>query len=737
LLGTKIAGIARSIWISNRRVFDQGGAPVATATSFFITIRIHCQMHNCLTPRRLRLSFFSIVFSLLPLSVPLGSFAQDKNSAVENKPSLLPVGSLSRENNPPVENNPSHNAQLFRLERIPVEGGAELITIHARLDGIESSKEPNWVPLVTILRDTLGDRDTENDRLRYVWPLTYTRPTTRERILGAVPFLYARVGNKQNASSQAPPPVLDLAATNRDVWNDIFWTALQNVLLDPYAMPVKASSRSYQHNISAYRKSHIIRALSVLSLYEAAEGSKVFSPSELSEIQERLRLTDKTLGGLVGDHNLERFNEKATAKTRDDRGHNWELLRQRVEAESLFFEPLQMPDGSATHALVWVAKPDLIANRGQRYDSRFLNIASPWSDKRLLAWDGYTETRYFDAENRTVPAETAGARAMEMIPLALYGLDNPKIPMVLVDFRDGLNPKRREMSRRALQDVTRNILSLSTFGDLPYFLGHTIFDFVTGRRGIDVNQPSRVRTYSQLKLLLSLNQSLDPELREEIGNRLEKVSLNPLENDLESEARLAKQQYEALLAYAKRPDGLPAKLDRDRRGEMLPLAHSRREQIFFRVANILSFGTYTHREKATPDIPEKLDLARRLEYHSRFLREVARSTGQIDVAWNLADIKRSLQFISEHGAAAESSTAKAASAIFLRTEDSDTRRFCLESLGRMTNTKAKTELLRLSQLRDLDQAGKDLLISYLDTLQPTPVPIASSNQKPTSSRVDH
>ena len=119
-----------------------------------------------------------------------------------------------------------------------------------------------------------------------------------------------------------------------------------------------------------------------------------------------------------------------------------------------------------------------------------------------------------------------------MIPLALYGLDNPKIPMLLVDFRDTFNPKKREMSRRALQDVTRNVLSVSRFGDLPYFLGRTVFDFVTGRRGIDINQPSRLRTYSQLKLLLSLNQSLDPELREEIGNRLEKVSLNPMENDL-------------------------------------------------------------------------------------------------------------------------------------------------------------------------------------------------------------
>ncbi len=692
-------------------------------------------MHDCLTPRRLQQSLVSIALLVLLLSVSPGSFAQDNNSTLQNQPVAQPVGSSVLITASAPENKPNADEQLFRLERVELEGGAELLTIKARLDGIEPSNEPNWVPLVTILRDTLGDREVENDRLRYVWPLTYTRPTTRQRILGGVPFLYTRVGNKHNASSQAPPPVLDLAAANRDVWNKVLWTALQNVLLDPYGLPVKASSRSYQENLTAYRKSHIIRALAVLSLYNAIAGSQVFSESELSEIQARLRLTDKTFGGLVGDLKLRSFNDKAIAQARDDRGHNWELLRQRVEAESLFFEPLQMPDGSATHALVWVAKSDLIANRGKPYEGRFLNIASPWSDKRLLAWDGYSETRYFDAENRTVSAETPDARAIEMIPLALYGLDNPKIPMVLVDFRDGRNPKRREMSRRALQDVTRNILSLSSFGDLPYFLGRTVFDFVTGRRGIDVNQPSRVHTYSQLKLLLSLNQSLDPDLREQIGKRLEKVSLNPLENDLEVEARLAKQQYEALLAYAKRPDGLPAKLDRDRRAEMLPLAHSRREQFFFRAANIISFGTYTHREKATPDMPEKLDVARRLGYHSRFLREVARSTGQVDVAWNAADIKRSLQFISEHGAGADSTTAKAAAAIFLRTDDQDTRRFCLDSLARMTNPKAKSELIRLSQLRDLDQPGKDLIISYLHA-PPTPIPIASTNQKPSASRVN-
>jgi hypothetical protein len=323
-----------------------------------------------------------------------------------------------------------------------------------------------------------------------------------------------------------------------------------------------------------------------------------------------------------------------------------------------------------------------------------------------------------------------------MIPLALYGLDNPKIPMLLVDFRDSLNPKKRELSRRALQDVTRNVLSLSRFGDLPYFLGRTVFDFVTGRRGIDVNQPSRLYTYSQLKLLLSLNQSLDPELREQIGNRLEKVSLNPMENDLQAEAKLATEQYQALLAYAKRPDGLPRKLERDRRAEVVALEHGRTEQILFRLANILSFGKYTHREKAEPGMEARIDVARRLAYHTRFLREVAKSSQQIDVVWDLNEVKGSLQFIVDHAADADGKLATAAAKIFLRTQDNETRRFCLAGLSRMTNPKARSELLRLSQQKDLDQSGKDLIISYLKTPRQPIERIAASDDKSTVTKVD-
>src|SRR6185369_14167270 len=337
-------------------------------------------------------------------------------------------------------------SQILRLERVEVPGGAELITVHARLAGIESTENDKWVPLVSILRDTLGDNISENNRLRYVWPLTYTRPTTKPRLAAAIPFFYTRVGNKES-SSKTPPPALDLAAPASDVWNKVLWAALQNVLLDPYGTPIKASTSSYRRNTSDYRKSHIIRALAVLSLYEAVEGEKPLSTSEMATIQARLLLTDKTFGGLVDDVNLRGYYTKKTTQVRDERAHNWELLRQRAEAESLYFEPLLMPDGSATHALLWVAKRDLLKQQGARYNGRFLNIANPWNDKRLLNWHGYAETRYFDANNQKVSSDTPGAEAVEMIPLGLYGLDNPKIPMLLVDFRDSYNPKTREMSR--------------------------------------------------------------------------------------------------------------------------------------------------------------------------------------------------------------------------------------------------------------------------------------------------
>jgi hypothetical protein len=652
--------------------------------------------------KHLARNFLTALFALL---VALSGLPRPKAIA-----QIAPA--LRHEDAPPLITN---DAPLFRLETLPVGRDAELLTVFGGLEGSKTSADSE-VPLVSILRDTLGDDNPENDRLRFVWMLTYTRPSLKQRIASGVPFLYARVGDKKKASTKGmPPPVLDLSDPEREVWQRFMWLALQNIVVNPYGVVAKSSTGTLRRNSGRYRQAHILRALAILSLYEAETGkASVFTPAESRDIQARLMLTSKTFGGLMNDAYLDQVFQQQTTKWLDTRGHNWELLRQRAEAEGLYFEPLEMPDGGATHALLWAAREDIVKNRGRKFGSRFLNIANPWNDSGLARWDGFTETRYFDADSRAVAEGTQGARAVELIPLALYGLEHPRIPTLLVDFRDNANPKKREMSHRVLEDLTRNVLALSRYGDIHYLLGRTVFDFVTSRRGMDVNQPTRLRAYSQLKLLLSLDATLDRGLREEIEKRLESVSLNPLENDLDAEARLAREQYAALVAYAKKPDGLAARLDRDRRAEMVSLEHGGAERVLLRFANILSFGLYKHRERAAPEaVRHSLDGERRLAFHKRFLQEVARSSPLVEVVWNIADVRRSLRFVAEAGERGDARAARAAAKIFAQTKDSATRRLCIDCLYRINNEAAKSALLRIYKQTELEQDLRQLTAQYL------------------------
>lgn len=621
-------------------------------------------------------------------------------------------------------------APQFRVERLTIASGAELLTIFGRLDGLRDKGRPApEVPLVSVLRDTLGDDNPENDRLRYVWMLTYTQPSITKRVAAAIPFFYHRAGNKKNVSGP-PNPIMNLAHAKRATWNRFFWWGVQNAFFDTYGIPLKASSRSYRQNLSDYRKAHVVQALSILGTFEklqqrsrdeseflakrddaSAPGEPgdpalnesstplldvrpAFTPGEMLELRARLLLSNNTFGGLYGPDKFESTVSGYSTKSLDHSGHNWDLLRQQAEADGLLFEPLLMPDGTATHVLLWVSKDDLLAPTTRRYSGRFLSISNPWTDKRLRQWNGYSEIRYFDAENRQT-SEANAARRVEMIPLALYGLNHPKIPALLIDFRASLNPKKREMSLRALNDVTNNILSLSSFGNLPYFAGRKVYSFLTGRRGIDFNQPSRVRSYSELKLLLAFNSTIEPKLRAELEDRIETVTLNPLSNDMNTEIELARQQYDELVEFARRSNGLPAKVERDRREEMVSLAHGPTMRFLFGLGNIVTFGRYIHREKATPELQQRMELARRVRYHTEFLERVARSSPQIEVAWEMPTVRTSLRFLADNSHAANGSVAKVAAKVFERTSDAESRNLCLDVLSRINDKTARKEMLRL------------------------------------------
>jgi len=640
-----------------------------------------------------------------------------------------PSDPVSRTGSTPGVNVPKTASPQFRVERLPIASGGELLTIFGRLDGMKGGgNSAPEVPLVSVLRDTLNDTDPENDRLRYVWMLTYTRPNLTKRLASAVPFFYQHVGNQRDVSGKPPKPIIDLANPEQQTWNRFFWMGMQNVFLDSYGVALKASTRTYRQNASDYRSGHVMQALSILDTFERmrtrnesemlALGERLaapaathavtdtsssplsvltpaFSPGEMLEVRARLILSSKIFGGLASPACFSETVTGRVAATVDNSGHNWELLRQRAEAEGLYFEPLTMPDGQATHALLWVAKSDLAAQPSREFSKRFLNIANPWTDERLRKWTGYSRVVYFDSENRPTSSDSPDAHKVEMIPLAVYGLDHPKIPALLIDFRHSLNPKKREITRRALNDITRNILSVSNFGNLPYFVGRKAYDFLTGRRGMDINQPTRLQSYSELKLLMSFNSTIDAKLRNEIERRIQNVSLNPLNNDDEAEVELARQQYESLVDYALRPAGLAAKIERDRRAEMVPFEHGRTARIFFNIANVLSLGRYVHRETSTPEMEERLEKSRRLAYHTQFLSDVAKSSATTDVAWDMAKVMRSLEFLASEGSQAPTGAARATGAVFQKTNDAGARRLCIEALSRINNKTARAELLKI------------------------------------------
>jgi hypothetical protein len=162
--------------------------------------------------------------------------------------------------------------------------------------------------------------------------------------------------------------------------------------------------------------------------------------------------------------------------------------------------------------------------------------------------------------------------------------------------------------------------------------------------------------------------------------------------------------------------------------------HGPKARFVFKLANVFSFGRYTHREPQTPDLLSRLDLTRSLDYHTRFLREVSRSTSQIEVSWNLQEVRRSLQFIAEHGSEADTKAARAVGEIFARTQDDETRRICLESLSHINSERAKTLLTDISQNQNLDQTWRQLSALYLEKTGRVAAPSDSTGVKTDGNR---
>lgn len=576
----------------------------------------------------------------------------------------------------------------YRIEQDVIPGDAELLTIVQQQEGVKD------VPLISVLRDTLGHRDPENDRLRYVWILTTTRPSLTQRVASAMPFACFRFSKKGN-SGVVPKPVLDLAAPSKNVWTGLLSDGIQVLRLDPMGALVRTTTRSYRGNLRDYRRAQIARALRALEdLMREPERERSLSDLELRKIYSRLLLADRMLGGLVREEELQHFYDHQAYRREQIRGQNWELLRQRAELCGLYFDPIKDQDGESREALLWVSRRDLEKLGNHTYTGQFLGISNPWTDDRLLHWTGYSTIWHFDVDKHVVDPGTAGAHTEEMIPLALYNLEYPRVPLLLVDFRDDFKPKRRELAAHGTTALVGGLLGITAFSNWSFFAAGTVWNFVRSRHGATLDHNARIEAYSETTELIHANGALEPGLKAELLRRLDHLALNPLESAIEVEEPLAREQHRNLLAYAVSPTGLSAELNRDHQKELTDYRRSAGARLLIALGRFFTRGPRADSENEEI-LRAQIDAHRRIAYHIQFLSGLLAASPRPEVICNVEKIRESIQAL-EGEMGADRDAARIIARVLTRTEDVGLRLACLEALRNSRSEQARNELKRLA-----------------------------------------
>ena len=400
----------------------------------------------------------------------------------------------------------------LRVESVRSSSGSELVTVFEEFpEGADLVDGQREMPLLAV-------RDS-----RQVWVFTYEPPSLAQRAAAGIPFFYRRSGLSASSGSKPPKPVVDLSRPAQGIWKNVGYALLQARLLDPLGIVSRLTTRSYGANVGSERKVHIQEADPLIA------EAPVDDADDLERVLARLELSGRMLGGLVSEEMLPRYHERSVAERAENRAHNWELLRQAAEANGLRFRPLALSEMPGAFAMVSVAAEDLaaegLAERApKRFEKQFLHISNPFTDDKLRARTGE-------------------------IPLAVYALDYPRVPLRLVDFRRSVGPQMNEMGLRFADDLTSDVLGFTGFGlgNLDYLALKQSWMFVHTRHGGATNRGAREQAFVQLRHALGTDAGLDPDLRKELMARLERLDIDPAARTWAQEVRGAWRQYEALV----------------------------------------------------------------------------------------------------------------------------------------------------------------------------------------------
>ncbi len=544
---------------------------------------------------------------------------------------------------PGVRAAPAANPSTYFWTMTPVGNTAQLATLFCR----ECEKGPvdqGNVPLMAVLRDTLGDDDPDNDRLTSVWLLTYSRLSIAQRLLSAVPFFYWRVGNGSRISSnKAAAPLLDLTTLRHPMINTVGRDVLQWAMLDPSTTPIRATSRAYRTNETDHERLHLEEAISYLRESPSGDGPSTLTARQIDTLIARLELRKTLLGGFVSERAAARIGEESKIRYERIRSRNWELLREYADKTGLYFEPLNLAGTSDEYAILWFPLEDAAEPEGTQLGPiwKLLNIKNPWKDTRLKSPSLTGYVRDLDASGNLLPMGMSGVRQVKLLPLSVYSLNYPKMPLLLVDFRDTRHVRWHEMTQRSINEVTAGVIGISHFTNWYYYAAADLYDFIESRHGSATNLSNRLDCYSQFRVKLQLDDQLDSRLRHEMQQRVNSLAVNPLESAPQSETAAALIRYR-ILQEEVTTGRLEKSIERSRRAELAQDAETKKGILRDYLLHLGSFGAYTHRAKADFENPALIDRYRRAQYALAWLDQISNGGTAPEVAYDATKIQHAI-----------------------------------------------------------------------------------------------
>ena len=529
----------------------------------------------------------------------------------------------------------------------PVADSAQLVTLFCRT--CNTAVQEGDVPLAAVLRDTLGDQNTENDRLTDFWLLTYTPHTVGQRVLAGVPFFYWRLGNgSDKVDPKQVKPLMDLTTPEHSVVTNGLRDVVQWTAFDPLTFPVRASSRAYRTNEVDQERLHLEEAIGYLREAPTGTASDSLTPSELNLLIARLQLRERLLGGIVTRRKAEAAGQQEGFEQERIRSHDWELLRVFAEKTGLLFEPISVGGTQGEYALLWFPLDESSPPQGTNISAlwKVLDLQNPWTDERLKHWQGPVFTRAVDQNGSLVPEGAAGARQIRLVALGAYSLDYPKLPLLLIDFRDEVHIKKHEITQRTINELTAGVIGVSHFTNWYYYLGADLYDFVSARHGTAMNLSSRLDCYAQFRSALALDSNLDSRLRDDMQRRINSLSVNPLEGSARRELQAAMVRYKVLESETEGDSPLTRRLDKQRRAELAAFDSGAKGITFDALLHGASLGLYTKRAQPDPAILSKLDADRRVQNNLDFLESVTEGGTRPEIAYDTNRITNSVQELS-------------------------------------------------------------------------------------------